>query len=95
MKGWYFGKNYLSDFNRPFVRLVHNRLVEHYVQTSYDLFVIGVPGSVSDLVVWSVAKENAFPRSRLEFVAVVFRYEGIRLASENPQFIIIRLTTGP
>ena len=44
-----------SDFNRPFGRLVHNRLVEHYIQTADDLFVLGVPELVSDLAVWSVA----------------------------------------
>ena len=33
--------------------------------------------------------------SVLEFSAVVFRYEGVRLATENPQLIIIQLTAGP
>ena len=46
VKGWHFGKNYPSDFNRPFV--------EHYVRTSDDLFVLGVPESVSDLAVRSI-----------------------------------------
>ena len=83
------------DFNRPFSRFMHSRLAEHDVRTSDDLFVLEVLESVSDLVVWSVAKENTFPRSRFEFSAVVFRYESIHLASENPQFFIIRLTAGP
>ena len=51
--------------------------------------------SVSDLAVRTIAKENAFPGSQFEYSAVVFRYESIRLVSENPQFIIIRLTTNP
>ena len=79
MKGWHFGNNYPSDFNRPFGRLVHSRLVEHYVQTSDDLSVLWVLESVSDYVVWFVAKENAFLGSRLKFCAVLFRYEGVRL----------------
>ena len=72
MKGWHFGKDYPSDFDRPFVLLVHSRLVEHYVQTLDNLSVVEVPELVSDLVVWSLAKENAFPGSRFEFSAVVF-----------------------
>ena len=95
MKGWHFGKNYPSDFNRPFGRLMHSRLVEHYVRTLDDLSVLGVPESVSDLAVWSIAKENTFPGSRFEFPAVVFRYEDICLATENPQLVVIRPTTGP
>ena len=95
MKGWHFGKYYPSDFNRPFVRFMHSRLVEHDVQTSDDLSVLGVPKSVSDLAVGTIAKENTFPGSWFEFSAVVFRYEGIRLASKNPQFVVIRHTTGP
>ena len=62
---------------------MHRRLVEHHVRISDDLFVLGVLESVSDLAVWSVAKENAFPVSRFEFSAVVFQYESIRLTSEN------------
>ena len=95
MKGWHFGKNYPSDFNRPFGRFVHSRLIEHYVRTWDDLSVLGVLESVSDFVVWSVAKEKAFHGSRLEFPAVFFRYEGIRLATENHQLVVIRLTVGP
>ena len=57
--------------------------------------MLGVPESVSDLTVGSIPKENAFHRSRFEFLAVVFRYEGIRLTSENHEFVVIRLTTGP
>ena len=30
-------------FNRPFGRLVHNRLIEHYIRTSDDLSVLAVP----------------------------------------------------
>ena len=63
---------------------MHSRLVEHYVQTSDDLSVLRILESVSDLTVGAIAKENTFPRSRFEFSAVVFRYEGIRFASENP-----------
>ena len=74
---------------------MHSQLVEHYVQNSDDLSVLGVPESVSDLAVWAVAKENTFPGSRLEFSATFFPYEGIRLTSENPQLVIIRLTAGP
>ena len=95
IKGWHFGEYYPSDFNRPFGRFVHSRLVEHYIRTSDDLFVLGVPEFVSDLAVRTVTKENAFPESWFEFSAFVFRYEGIRLASENPKFVIIRLTIGP
>ena len=95
MKGWHFGKNYPVDFNRPFGRLVHGRLVEHYVRTLDVVSVLGVSESVSDLVVRSVTKENAFPGSWFEFLVVVFRYQCICLASENPQFIVIRLTVGP
>ena len=83
MKGWH-GKYYPSDFNTPFDHLMHSRLVEHDVRTLDDLFVLGVPELVSDLAVWSVAKEKAFPGSWFKFSAVVFRYEGICLASENP-----------
>ena len=61
MKGWNFGKNYPPDFNRPFGRLVHSRLVEHYVRTSDNLPVLGVLESVSDLAVGSIPEENAFP----------------------------------
>ena len=61
MKGWHFGKYYPSDFNRPFGRFVHSRLIEHYVQTLDDLSVLGVPESVSDLAVGSIPEENAFP----------------------------------
>ena len=95
MKGWHIRKNYPSDFNRPFGRIVHCRLVEHYIQTSDNLSVLGFPESVSDLAVYSVAKENAFPRSRFEFSGIIFRYEGVHLAFKNPQFVIIRLTSGP
>ena len=73
---------------------MHIRLIEHYIRTSDDLPVLGVIESVSDLVVWSVVMENAFLGSQFEFSAVVFRYEGIRLAFENPQFIVIWLTIG-
>ena len=95
VKGWHFGKNYPSDFNRPFDRLAHCGLVEHYVRASDDLSVLGVPELVSDLDVWSVAKENAFLGSRFEFSAVVFWYEGICLSSENPQFVVVRLIVDP
>ena len=54
-------KYYPSDFNRPFGRFVHSRLVEHDVQTSGNLSVLGVPELVSDLAVGSIPKENAFP----------------------------------
>ena len=74
---------------------MHSRLVEHAVRTSDDLSVLGVPESVSDLAVWTIAKENAFLGSRFEFSVVVFWYEGIRLASENPHFVVIRLIAGP
>ena len=43
MKGWHFGKYYPSDFNRPFSRFMHSRLIEHYVRTSDDLSMLGVP----------------------------------------------------
>ena len=74
MKGWHFGKYYPSEFNRPFGYFMHSRLVEHYVRTSNDLFVLGVPESVSDLAVGTIVKENAFPGSRFEFSVVVFLY---------------------
>ena len=51
--------------------------------------MLGVPESVSDLVMWSVAKENAYLGSRFEFQAVVFRYESISFASENHQRVIV------
>ena len=70
-----------------FGHLGHSRLVEHYVRPLDDLSVLGVLELVLDLAVRTVTKENAFPRSWFEFSTVVFRYEGIRLASENPQFI--------
>ena len=95
VRGCDLGKYYPSDFNRPFGRFMHSRLVEHYVRTSNNLSVLGVLESVSDLVFRTVAKENAFPRSRFEFSTVVFWYEGVHFASENPQFVIIRLTTNP
>ena len=95
MKGWYFGKYYPLDFNRPFGRFMHRRLVEHPVRTSDDLSVLWVLESVSDLAVGSIAKGNAFPWSRFKFSAVVFRNEGIGLATEDPQLVIIRLTLGP
>ena len=95
MKGWHFGEYYPSDFNRPFGHFVHSRLIENYVRNLDDLPVLRVPESVSDLVVGSIPEENAFPRSWFEFSAVVFRYEGIRLATEDPQLVVIRLTAGP
>ena len=55
----------------------------------------GVLESVSDLTVWSVAKENTFPGSRFEFPAIVFQNESICLTTENPQVVIIQLTAGP
>ena len=61
MKGWQFGENYPSDFNRPFSCFVHRRLIEHYVRASDDLPVLGVPESVSDLAVGSIPEENTFP----------------------------------
>ena len=61
MKGWHFGKYYPSDFNRPFGRFMHSGLVEQYVRTSDDLFVLGVLESVSDLAVGSIPEENTFP----------------------------------
>ena len=67
VKGWHFGKNYPSNFNRTFGRLVHSQLVEHYVRTSDDLSVLGVPELVSNLTVWTVAKENGFPDLRSSF----------------------------
>ena len=57
--------------------------------------MLGVLESVSDLVVWSVAKEKVFPGSWFELSAIVFWYEGIHLAFENPQFVIIRLVADP
>ena len=95
MKGGHFGKYYPSDFNRPFGHFMHSQLVEYYVRTSDDLFVLGVPESVSDLAVGSIPEENTFLSSWFEFSAVVFRYEGVHLATENPQLVIIRLTVGP
>ena len=95
LEGLALRKKYPSDFNRPFARLVHSRIGEHYVRTSDDLSVLGVPESVSDLAVWTIAKENAFLGSRFEFSVVVFWYEGIRLATENPQLVVIRLFAGP
>ena len=89
MKGWHFGKYYPSDFNRPFGRFVHSRLVEHNVRTSHHLPVLRVPESVPDLAVGSIPEENAFPSSRFEFSAVVFRYEGVFLATEDAQLVII------
>ena len=62
MKGWYFGKDYPSDFNRPFGRFMHSRLVEHYVRTSEDLFVLEVLESVSDLAI--VVKKTVPKRNR-------------------------------
>ena len=59
MKGWHFGKYYPLDFNRPFGRFMHNRLVENHVRTSDDLSVLGIPESVSDLAVGSIHEENA------------------------------------
>ena len=35
------------------------------------------------------------PDVGVEFSAVVFRYEGVRLATKNPQLVIIRLAAGP
>ena len=81
VKGWHFRENYPLDFSWPFGHLVHRRLVEHFVRTSNDLSVLGVPKSVVDLAIWSIAKENAFPGSRFEFSTIILRYEGIRLAS--------------
>ena len=95
MKGWHFGEYYPSDFNRPFGRFMHSRLVEHYVRTSDDLSVLGVLESVSDLSVRTIAKENTLPGLRFEFSAIVFRYEGVRLTTKNPQLVIIRLTASP
>ena len=60
VKGWHFGKYYPSDFNTPFVRLAHSRLVEHDVRTSDDLSVLGVLEPVSDLAVGSIPEENTF-----------------------------------
>ena len=74
---------------------MHSRLVEHDVRTSDDLSLLGVPESVSDLVVGSKPKENAFPLFSFEFSMVVFRYEGIHLETADPHLVIIRLTTGP
>ena len=45
---------YPSDFNRPFGRLVHSRLVEHEVRTSDDLCVR-----------FGVSAHQRFPASRL------------------------------
>ena len=59
------------------------------------LSVLRVPESVSDLAFTTLTKENTLPGSWFEFSVVVFQYEGIRLTSENPQFVIIRLTIGP
>ena len=95
MKGRHFGKYYPSDFNRPFGRFMHSRIVEHDVRTSDDLSVLGVPEPLSDLAVGSILEENAFPLSRFKFSAVVFRYEGICLATEDPQVVITRLAAGP
>ena len=95
MKGWHIGKHYPSDLNRPFGRFMHSRLVEHYIRTSNDLSVLGVPNSVSDLDVGSIPEENGFPLSRFEFPAVILRYEGICLATEAPQLVITRLVAGP
>ena len=74
---------------------MHNRHIEHYIPTLDDLFVFKVPELASDLAIWSVAKENAFLGSRFKFATVIFQDEGIRLAFENPQFVVIQLTAGP
>ena len=95
VRGWHVGKNYPSDFNRPFGPLVHDRLIEHYVRTSDELSVLGVLESVFDLAVCIVAEEKAFPISRFEFSTVDFRYEGVCLASENPHFVVIRQSIIP
>ena len=63
---------------------MHSRLIEHYVRTSDDLPMLGVPESVSDLAVGSIPEENAFTSSRFKLSAVLFRYEGIHLATEDP-----------
>ena len=68
MKGWQIGKYYPSDFNRPFGRFMHSRLIEHYIRTSDDLSVLGVPESVSDLAVGSIPKKNTFPCSLFESI---------------------------
>ena len=60
---------------------MHGQFIEHYVQTSDDLSVLGVLESISDLAIWSITKENAFPGPSCKFVVVFFQYEGIRLAS--------------
>ena len=61
MKGWHFGKYYPSEFNRPFGRLMHSRLIEHDVRTSDDFSMLGVLESVSDFAVGSIPEENLFP----------------------------------
>ena len=60
-RGWHFREYYPSDFNRLFGHLLHRRLIEHYVRSSDDLPVLGVPESISDLTVGSIPEENAFP----------------------------------
>ena len=60
MKGWHFGKYYPSDFNRPFGRFMHSRLVKHYVRTSDDFSMVGVLESVSDLAVGSISRKTHF-----------------------------------
>ena len=84
-------KNDPFDFNKPFGPFVHSRFIERYVRTSNDLSVLGVPNSVSYLAVWSIPEENAFLGPWFEFATVIFWYEGIRLTSENPQFVVIQL----
>ena len=74
---------------------MHSRLLEHDVRTSDDLSVLGVLESASDLAVWSIPKEDAFPGSWFEFSAVFFQYEGIHLTFENPQFVVIWIAIGP
>ena len=74
---------------------MHSRLVEHYVRTSDDLTMLGDLESVCNLAICSIDKKIAFPGSQLEFSVVIFQYEGIRLASKNPQFVVIRLVVDP
>ena len=73
---------------------MHNRLIEHYIRTSNDWSVLGVLESVSNFAVWSIAKETTFPGPQFEFSGIVFWYEGICLAFENPK-LVVRLNADP
>ena len=74
---------------------MHSQLIENDARTSDDLSVFQVPELVAEIVVWSITKENTFLGPWCKFAAIIFRDEGVRLASENPQLVVIRLTADP